>query len=214
MNGNTTKRILMSLLGVLICAISVGLFKHAALGVDPFQTFMAGLDKLLPIQFGTLYVIVNIILLLFSLVFNRKMIGIATFINLLFFGYITQFSLGLFQMLILNPSFVIRIILLLAAVVVMCFGSAFYMTAEMGVSTYDALAITMADKWNLGQFKYIRIFTDVICVVLGCIIFLAGGGNRSEIPSIAGIGTVVTAFCMGPLIDYFNRKVAKPFLNR
>ena len=31
------KRILMSLSGVIICAISVGVFKLAAFGVDPFQ---------------------------------------------------------------------------------------------------------------------------------------------------------------------------------
>lgn len=36
------KRIAMSLFGVIICAISVGIFKIAALGVDPFQSFMAG----------------------------------------------------------------------------------------------------------------------------------------------------------------------------
>ena len=58
------KRIAMSLFGVIICAISVGIFKIAALGVDPFQSFMAGLDALVPIEFGNLYVISNAVLLL------------------------------------------------------------------------------------------------------------------------------------------------------
>lgn len=61
----------MSLFGVIICAISVGIFKIAALGVDPFQSLMSGLDKLIPIPFGTLYVIVNVILLSFSLIADR-----------------------------------------------------------------------------------------------------------------------------------------------
>ena len=74
------KRIVMSVLGVLICGFSVGIFKLAAFGVDPFQAFMSGIDHMIPIDFGTLYVIVNAILLTFSLVFNRKKIGIATFI--------------------------------------------------------------------------------------------------------------------------------------
>jgi mRNA degradation ribonuclease J1/J2 len=43
------KRILMSALGVIICGISVGMFKHAALGVDPFQTLMSGLDAVVPL---------------------------------------------------------------------------------------------------------------------------------------------------------------------
>ena len=85
----------MSLLGVIICAISVGFFKHAALCVDPFQSLMAGLDALIPIQFGTLYVIVNAILLIFTLIFDRKNIGIATAINLFLLGYITQFTMEL-----------------------------------------------------------------------------------------------------------------------
>ena len=44
----------MSLAGVLICAVSVGVFKIAALGVDPFQSLMSGLDNMIPIPFGTL----------------------------------------------------------------------------------------------------------------------------------------------------------------
>ena len=72
------KRIFMSLAGVIITAISVGAFKFAALGVDPFQTFMTGMDALIPIGFGTLYVIINAVLLLFALAFDRHYIGIST----------------------------------------------------------------------------------------------------------------------------------------
>lgn len=87
-----SRRIFMSLFGVIICAISVGIFKIAALGVDPFQSLMSGLDKLIPISFGTLYVIVNLILLSFSILVDRHNIGIATFINLFLLGYITEFT--------------------------------------------------------------------------------------------------------------------------
>ena len=90
---NLVKRILMSLFGVIICAISVGIFKIAALGVDPFQSFMAGLDALVPIKCGTLYVIANAVLFIFMLVFDRHYIGIATFINLFLLGFIVLFLL-------------------------------------------------------------------------------------------------------------------------
>ncbi|MBR5816772.1 MAG: hypothetical protein IKY38_05035, partial [Anaerotignum sp.] len=81
-----SKRILMSILGVMIGAVSVGFFKLAAFGVDPFQSFMSGIHQMIPIQFGTLYMIVNAVLLLFALVFDRHYIGIATFINLFLLG--------------------------------------------------------------------------------------------------------------------------------
>ena len=119
---NLGKRIAMSLFGVIICAISVGIFKIAALGVDPFQSFMAGLDSIVPISFGTLYVITNAVLLLFALIFDRHYIGIATFINLFLLGYITQFTYDYLQTVIVNPSMPVRVICLVVGVVIICFG--------------------------------------------------------------------------------------------
>ena len=212
MNKNLVKRILMSLFGVIICAISVGVFKIAALGVDPFQSFMAGLDKLVPLDFGLLYIIVNALLLIFALVFDRHYIGIATFINLFLLGYITQFSYQFLQTVIVEPSIFVRVICLVVGVVVICFGSAFYMTADLGVSTYDAVALIIVNTWKKGKFQYVRIFTDIVCVILGAALFVLGGGKISAIPTIAGIGTIITAFFMGPLIEFFNVHVARPLL--
>lgn len=204
----------MSLFGVIICAISVGIFKIAALGVDPFQSLMSGLDKLIPISFGTLYVIVNAVLLLFSLFADRHYIGIATFINLFLLGYITQWTYEFLQTVIVEPSMIVRLLCLLVAIVIICFGSALYMTADLGVSTYDAVALILVNKWHIGQFKYIRIVTDVICVLLGAGLFLLGGGKIAEIPTVIGVGTIITAFFMGPLIEVFNQKIAIPMLNK
>ena len=208
------RRIMMSLFGVLICAVSVGIFKLAALGVDPFQSLMSGLDQLIPISFGTLYVIVNLILLSFSLLTDRHNIGIATFINLFLLGYVTQFTYDLLQKLFPAPTLLFRIACLLIGIVIICFCSALYMTADLGVSTYDAVAIVLANKWKIAKFKFCRIGTDLICVIAGIIVFLLGGGTISSIPTIVGVGTIVTAFFMGPLIELFNENIARPLLNR
>ena len=206
------RRILMSLFGVITCAVSVGIFKIAALGVDPFQSLMSGLDALIPISFGTLYVIVNLLLLSFSLIVDRSKIGLATFINLFLLGYITEYTYAFLQTLIVAPSMLTRILCLLVGIVVICFGSALYMTADLGVSTYDAIAIAHSGKWKLAPFQYCRIATDVICVASGCILFLLSGGPIGAIPTIAGVGTIITAFFMGPLIELFNVKIARPML--
>lgn len=209
---NLSKRIAMSLFGVVICAVSVGIFKIAALGVDPFQSFMAGLDAIVPIDFGTLYVITNAVLLLFALVFDKHYIGIATFINLFLLGYITQFTYDFLQTIIIEPSMVVRILCLVVGVVIICFGSAFYMTADLGVSTYDAIALIICNTWKKGKFQYVRIITDLVCVIMGVGLFLAAGGTIALIPTIAGVGTIITAFFMGPLIEFFNVHVARPVL--
>lgn len=214
MKNISAKRVLMSLFGVLIGAVSVALFKIAAFGVDPFQTFMAGLDALVPIQFGTLYIIANAILFIFALLFDRHYIGIATFINLFLLGYVITFSYDMLRMIpfLADPDMSIRIACLAVGIVVLCYGSAFYITADLGVSTYDAVALIMANTWKWWKFKYIRIITDIFCVLIGCSLYLIAGGTWEMIPTIAGIGTIITAFFMGPLIDFFIKRCARPFL--
>ena len=87
------------------------------------------------------------------------------------------------------------------------------MTADLGVSTYDAIALIIVNTWKKGKFQYVRIITDLVCVLIGCSLFLLSGGKLSKIPTIAGIGTIITAFFMGPLIEVFNVHIARPFLN-
>lgn len=209
-----TKRILMSVLGVIVGGISVGFFKLAAFGVDPFQSFMSGMEKLIPIDFGTLYVIVNACLLLFALVFDKHYINIATMVNLFLLGYVVDFSHNTLLTIFPEASMVVRIICFIFGFVVLCFASSLYMTADLGVSTYDAIALILTNKWKLGKFKYIRIATDLVCVILGAVLFILGKGAIKDIPAFIGVGTILTAFFMGPLIDFFNRKIAIPLLNK
>ena len=206
------KRILMSAIGVIICGVSVGMFKHAALGVDPFQSLMSGLDAVIPISFGTLYVLVNLVLLLFALLLDRRKIGLATLINLFLLGYIAQFSQGVCARLLPEPSLPVRLGLLSVAIVIMCLASAFYFTANLGVSTYDAVSLIWSEKQKRLPFPICRIITDLVCVVAGVALCVLAGFTLGQIFGEVGIGTIITAFFMGPLIELFNKTVARPFL--
>ncbi len=211
---NKKKRILMSVLGVVACGISVGFFKRSALGVDPFQSFMSGMDAMIPISFGTLYVIVNMVFLLFSLMNDRSKIGIATLINLFFLGYIADYSHKYLMYIFPHLGIVGRFLMLIIGVVSMCLASAFYFTADLGVSTYDAVALIFSEKWKLASFKKCRIICDFICVSLGVVFFLLAGKSVSALQEVVGVGTIVTAFFMGPLIEVFHVQVAQSFLNK
>ena len=207
-----TKRIIMSIFGVVICGLSVGMFKHAAFGVDPFQALMSGLDAVIPIRFGTLYVIVNLLLLVFSLVMDRRKIGLATFINLFLLGYVVEFSQA--QCGKLFPAIGIggRVLLLLAGLVILSLASALYFTADLGVSTYDAVALVWSERQKRIPFQFCRIITDSVCVIAGVVLCLVSGMSITQIFGSVGIGTIITAFFMGPLIAFFNRTVARPLL--
>jgi uncharacterized membrane protein YczE len=213
MDSITKKRIVMCVTGVVLSGVAVSFFKSAVFGVDPFQALMSGLDALIPIKYGTLYVIVNAVLLLFSLVFDRTRIGLGTLINLFLLGYIVQFGVDILAGLIPAPSLFIRIIYLLVGVLIACLAASLYFTANMGVSTYDAIALIITDTWKIGRFKFVRIITDFTCVILGVILFLISGQEVSGLYAVVGIGTIISAFMMGPMIDYFNVHLFGPMLN-
>jgi uncharacterized membrane protein YczE len=190
----------MAFTGVCLNGFSVGLFKLSMFGTDPFQCFMSGTQNVTRIPFGTLYVIINLILLVCVFFLDRHYIGIATFVNIFGLGYIVQFSTNFLGQFLSGASLLLRIVLLASGIIITCFGAALYYTANLGVSTYDAIALILADK-KVAKFQYCRIGTDLICVLVG-LVFRA----------VIGIGTLVTAFFMGPLIAFFNVHVARPLL--
>jgi len=198
--GMERRRALMTIFGVTTGGLSVGLFKQSAFGVDPFQCLCSGLNNVIPIDFGTLYVIINAVLLLVVFLLDRHYISLGTFINLFLLGYVVQFSENALFALFGAPSMALRIVYLVVGMVVLCLASSLYFTADLGVSTYDAIALYLAAK-KIAPFRFIRIFTDLCCVGVG---FLFG--------CVPGIGTILSAFFMGPLISWFNGKVAQPLL--
>jgi uncharacterized membrane protein YczE len=205
---------MMSVFGVAVCGVSVGFFKRAAFGVDPFQSFMSGMEAVVPISFGGLYVMVNACLLLFALLLDRRRIGLATVINLFLLGYIADYSHRFLLWCIPQAGLPVRLLLLLIAIVTMCLSSSFYFTADLGVSTYDAVALILADKCPALPFRFWRVATDLACVAAGVLLFRLSGQPLSGLTQMVGLGTLITAFFMGPLIEFFNVHIAQPFLQR
>jgi uncharacterized protein len=197
--GEKSRRVMMTVFGVLISGFSVGMFNFSAFGMDPFQVFAHGIWMHTPIGYGTFYSILNLIMLIFIFIIDRHKIGLGTVINIFLLGYVVQFSSWLFETWIPNPTLGLKIIFLIIGIIVMCFGSSLYFTGDLGVSTYDAVALILSER-KVARFQFCRIGSDFICTILG---YLLG--------ATVGIGTVITAFFMGPIITVFNRKVSIPF---
>ena len=201
------RRVIMTIVGVLICGFAVGIFKASTLGVDPFQVLCNGINHVIPISFGTLYMCINIVLLIAMFLADRHYIGLGTLINLFLLGYVVDFSESLWLHLFPDAGLGTRLMLLILAIPILCISSSLYFTSDMGVSTYDVWALFL-DKKTKFPFKLIRICTDLLCVAIG---FTLMGFRLS---GIIGIGTIITAFFMGPLIDFFNRRISRPLLYR
>lgn len=206
MKNRKMRRILMALAGMAVAGIAVGFFKRAFFGVDPFQCLCNGIHQVIPIGFGTLYMLINAVLLVIDFFLDRHYIGVSTFINLFLVGYAAEFSENTLARLFGEPRIPGRLVFLAVGIVISCIAAAFYYTADLGVSTYDAIPLHIADRkprlfGKVLPFRVIRIISDLICVAAG---FALG--------FMPGVGTVITALFMGPLISFFKRTLSDPLL--
>lgn len=199
--GYERRRVLMTIVGVCVTGIAAGFIKCAAFGVDPYQCLCNGIHNVIPISYGTLYMLINLATLILVLFLNWRYIGLGTLINMFLLGYIIDGTEQLLLMLAPSPSVALRLVYLAAGFVIVCFAASMYFAANMGVSTYDAIALHLAAK-KVGPFRIIRIITDCLCVLTG---FVLGW--------MPGIGTIIFALGTGPLISFFNDHFATPLLN-
>lgn len=212
---NMVKRTVLSFISVFITGFAVSLFSLSGFGVDPFTSMNMNVSSVVGIRFGTYQLIVNIAILIFTvIVAHRGLVGVGTIFNMIFVGYTCEFFEGLFSSLA-NSGLAIRLLLLAAGIVTMCFSSSLFFTANVGVGPYDTLAFMLTQATKI-PMKWTRVMTDVCVVFIGFVV--SGGlaaalqGNFSEIKNI-GIGTVITAFCMGPLVNFFNKHASSKILN-
>ncbi len=189
-------------IGIFMVGIAVGFFKMAALGADPFTAMNTGISGWIGMQFGTLQLIVNGLVLMLVFLYKKQFIGFGTIFNMIFVGYTADFVMRLLNTWSISfDTMAVRAAVLAAAVLLICIGDALYISADMGMSPYDAVGyiVETLTKGRL-QFRAARIFCDVICVSIGFLTGLQTGIQWQ----IVGIGTVISAFCTGPLIQFFR----------
>ena len=201
------RRVAMALAGMILTGISIGFFKRSMFGVDPYQCFAGGMANVIPLGFGTVYMLINLAQLVVVFFLNKHYIGISTFINLFLLGYMVEFSENLLAGWFGDLSLPGRVLFLIVGIVITCFAAALYYTADLGVSTYDAIPLHISDQKPriLGRvlpFRVIRILCDLLCVGIGLMLGV-----------YPGVGTIITALFMGPLISFFRNAVTDKMLN-
>lgn len=196
------KRIIMAITGTLFAGESVGGLQKVNLGIDPFSSFVTAMANTFHSTYMICYILIIMFLLVAMLGINRKLLGVATVFNLLICGSVaTAVKNILDKVMPMTPSMPVRIILLIVNLLIMCLGASLYFTANLGVSAYDAIALTLSEQYPRPAFRMWRISTDMICCIVGVICGVT-----------IGIGTVITALCMGPAIQWFNEYVSNVIL--
>lgn len=195
------KRIFMSLIGVILSGISVGIILKSNFGADPFTCFVMAFVNMIHLTYQSAYVIVTGVLFAFVFFVDRHYIGIGTIFNLFVVGAIAEGCLNILDQLFVVPTLIIRILLLTMGILIGCFAGSLYITANLGVSAYDAVALILNKKFHIASYRTCRICSDIVCVATGwfCSVTI-------------GAGTVISACMMGPIIQWFNTHISEIIL--
>lgn len=187
--GRLPRRLVQLVVGLWLFGFSMAMMIRAAIGLNPWDVLHEGVTQHLPLSFGTVVVVVGALVLL-AWIPLRQAPGVGTVGNIVILGISVDIGLA-----VLNTpeSLPARVALLIAGVLVNGFGSALYIGAQLGPGPRDGLMTGLAARTGR-SIRLVRTSIEVAVLAVG---FLLGG--------TAGVGTVVFALAIGPLVQFFLR---------
>lgn len=185
--ADTAARVAQLIAGLFLYGISLALLVRATLGVGPWDVFSLGIARHLPMSYGAATVVVSGIVLLVWIPLRQRP-GIGTLLNALLVG--PAADLGLW--LIPAPTVLWgQGLMLVGSIVLLSVATGIYLAPQLGPGPRDGLmtGVVRITGWPIW---IVRTLIEGTALLIG---WLLGGP--------VGVGTVVFAFGVGPLIGVF-----------
>lgn len=190
------RRLFFLALGNILIALGIAFFVTAAFGSDPHSAMVLSIAGKIGTTFGPVFWCLSAIYFVIELIWGRRLIGIGTFFNWFLVSVFSDWFQRILAVSVPAPGLVLRIFFMIAGLLVISLGISLYQTADVGVGPYDALPIIMSDRLPIKYF-WCRIICDGTCAVVS--VLLGGFGT------LIGIGSILCAFGLGPVISFFNK---------
>jgi uncharacterized membrane protein YczE len=185
MTGRRVPRRLVQLYaGLALYGVSMALFLRSELGNMPWDVLHQGIARFVPLSFGTITIATGVLVLL-GWIPLRQLPGLGTVSNVLVIGLVVDQAL---RALATPTHLAVRIAFLLGGVVLNAVATACYIGARFGPGPRDGLMTGIVGRYGWPT-RVVRTVIEVVVVVLG----VALGGTF-------GVGTVVYALAVGPLV--------------
>lgn len=187
MRKDISYRWLCFYIGLLISGLGIALtIKGKRFGVGSWDVFHIGLFKQLGLSIGLWSIIIGILIVTISSIGLRQFPQIGTLANMVSVGLFIDF----FNWLLPNPhTLLIQLISFIVGVILLAIGVGVYIAANLGAGPRDSLMLLLVEKLNW-SITLARTSMEIVVAIVG---FLLGGP--------IGIGTVIIAFALGPIIQ-------------
>ena len=215
----TVRQVVLMIVGHIVLAFGAVAFAFSALGSHPFYTMIYSAEMvLLPfspqLTYANLMVALNIICFIIQCLCARRYIGIGTLFNAFLYPYIYDGCARLLDLMHLPTTLAMRIVLLAVGTVLLALGISLYQAADAGVAPYDTMAFVI-QKYSHLPFFWSRMILDGTCLAVTAIILLSKGVSLIDAGfATIGVGTLISVFCTGPFIRFFDRTISYKLAGR
>ena len=178
------------LFGLVIYSFGVYLTIYANIGLAPWDCLGMGIAKHTPLDYGSSMVLIGVCAIVIPLIL-RERIGIATLLDALITGRLTQFFIDI-SPYPENHRLWLGIVFMLFGFLFIALGMYVYMSAECGCGPKDGLLVAIGKRMP-------NIPIGVVEMLLWATVTFAGwllGGS-------VGIGTVISTFGAGAVMHLF-----------
>ncbi len=188
------RRLLQLFIGLVLYGASMALMLRAALGLDPWDVFHQGLATQADLSIGKVVNLVGLAVLLLWIPLKQRP-GIGTVANVILIGTAMDLTLSVLPAI---EGLALQVAALLFSVVANGIAGALYIGAGLGPGPRDGLMTGLARRtgWSL---RLVRTGIELTVLGFG---WLLGG--------TVGVGTLLYAFTIGPLVQIFLPMVTIP----
>jgi len=180
--------------GLVLYGISMALLVRSRLGVMPWDVLHQGISRHLGWSLGTVSIIVGALVLL-AWIPLRQLPGVGTVSNVFVIGIAVDAALAVLP----APSLLaVRVAFVVAGVLLNGVATAAYIGVHLGPGPRDGLMTGLVRRTG-GSVRVVRTSIEVAVVATG---WLLGG--------TLGLGTVVYALTVGPLVQLLLPRVSLP----
>src|SRR5688572_1589209 len=169
---------------------------QARLGLGPWEVLHQGVAERTGLTIGTVSILVAFVVLL-GWIPLRQPLGIGTISNAVLIGLTTNTVLALTEP---PEHLALRVVALLGGILLLGFGSGLYIGAGLGPGPRDGLMTGIAAR-SEGRLsiRLVRTAIELGALAVGWVL----GGT-------VGIGTLLFALSIGPLVQFFLDKLSIP----
>ena len=171
-------------LGLVLFGFGEGLLIVSGIGASPWNVLHQGIALNLGVSVGTIAFLISFLVLLLWYFLDQK-IGMGTIINFIIIAIMIDVTIYFFDK---PDQFFFQLLEVITGILIIGFGTAMYLIANLGAGPRDGLMTGLQKKTN-APIALVRACIEIIVVLLGW--FLGG---------IFGIGTLFFAIGIGPSV--------------